>query len=247
MELANVWGDLENMTTNMSVSCLYTVGVMKIYAFFGHRDKFKKLIGGISNMEKFIVVSEDEDIKTAFRAYVQRAQFVTNFFCSLTIGTIIVFFAVPPVEYTFSSVYHRVYDNGTEFWSYERPMIFSSWFPFDKYAKTNYLIAYLYHVLMGIIGSAYQAIWDTFIVTMMLHSIGQLQILQINVKNMTSFHEKNKIKKFSDDASLNQILEDRYKDKKMYERLVNCVYHHRYISKYFKYTFYIKYISILNI
>lgn len=237
VELFNVWGNLEDMTTNMSVSCLYTVGIVKIYSLFGKRQTFKCLIFGISNVESNIAHHQSEETKLILASYVRRSRRVTYFFWTLTSCTILVFFVIPLVEYQFSSIYHRVYDNGTEYWSYVRPMIFSSWFPFDKYSTVNYSLAYLYHILMGTVGAAYQAIWDTFIVSMMIHSIGQLQILQYTIENMTNVDIKE-VTRRKDSKLLNNAknFEEQEADLRRLEdlkrvRFIDCINHHRYILK----------------
>lgn len=241
VELFNVWGNLEDMTTNMSVSCLYTVGIMKIYSLFGKRQTFKDLIFGISKVESNIAHYQSVEINSIMAAYVRRSRRVTYFFWTLTSCTILVFFVIPLVEYQFSSTYHMVYDNGTEYWSYVRPMIFSSWFPFDKYSTLNYFLAYFYQVLMGIVGAAYQAIWDTFIVSMMIHSIGQLQILQYTIENITNV-DVNGVRQNDTEPTdqARKSFEEQEADLKRLEdlkhsRFIDCINHHRYILKYVPY------------
>lgn len=235
IELYYVWGNLEDMTTNMSVSCLYTVGVVKIYSFYGHRNKLKYLIGKVSNIETNILKYQSIRLKTILYEYIKSARRITYFFWTLTFCTILVFFVIPPIEYRFSSTYRIVFENGTEFWSYQRPMIFSSWFPFDKYAFPNYLIAYMYQVFMGSVGASYQAIWDMFIVAMMIHSIGQLRILRSIMEDLTK--DDMPVDKVSD-WSMNQNKDlKRMWDNIKHKRLVDCVNHHRYIIRFVFFLF----------
>lgn len=211
------WGNLEEMTTNLSVTCLGLLSVSKVYTLYRYKNKLKQLIRNISNTELDLLNCRNDSIKKELYDYIKRARKLTYFFWTVTCGTISVFIIIPPIEYKYSSIYHKFHENGTEYWTRERPMIFSSWFPFDKYEYSNYLIAYAFHTFTGLIGAAYHAIWDMFIVSMMIHSIGQLKILQLNLDNVSKCG-----------LDENPIFSDRIKHRK----LVDCVNHHRYIREY---------------
>lgn len=129
---------------NMMITFLTTLGIFKIYAFFGHRTKLKKLVHEISLIENRILLSQCDKNKTILAMYVKRARRVIYSFWILTGFTVGVFIIIPPFEYVLSSTYHNYLDNGFEYWSYTKPMIFSSWFPFDKHAYPNFVNAFFF-------------------------------------------------------------------------------------------------------
>ncbi|XP_077294863.1 uncharacterized protein LOC143917252 [Arctopsyche grandis] len=244
IDLYKIWGNLENMTTNISVTSLTTIGVVKIFTFYGYRNKLDSLITEISRVEVNIIKNQCSGVKSLLYEYVKTARRVTYFFWTLTFCTILVFFIIPPIEYKLSSTYHKTYSNGSEYWTYERPMIFSTWFPFDKYSIPNYYIAYLIHILFGLLGASYHAIWDMFVISMMVHFIGQLRILQRNLAETTNVAEldpeliRNDVKVGHEDKFLTDLNQDKTIDSRevwdviKHKRLVDCVNHHRYILKY---------------
>lgn len=233
IDLYKVWGNLENMTTNISVTSLTTIGVIKIFTFYGYRKKLDELVTEISRVEVNIIKNQCSRVKSLLYKYVKTARRVTYFFWTLTFCTILVFFIIPPIEYKLSSTYHKTYSNGSEYWTYERPMIFSTWFPFDKYSLPNYYIAYLIQIIFGLLGASYHAIWDMFVVTMMVHFIGQLRILQKNLAETTNEAKLEHKNKFHTDFNKDKaIASQEVWDAIKHKRLVDCVNHHRYILKY---------------
>ncbi|XP_077294865.1 uncharacterized protein LOC143917257 [Arctopsyche grandis] len=239
IELFYVWGNIGKMTTIMTVSCLYTVTILKIYTLYGNRKKIYSLIEDVSKVEISIIKYQNSELQDILRGYIKMARRASYVFWTATVITALAFFTIPLLEYRLSSTYHRIYDNGTEYWSYVRPMVFSSWLPFDQYAYPNHMFVYIFHVAIGSIGGGFTSCWDMFVISMIVHSIGQLRILTRNLIEITKRDvelDEELCSKMMNDGKF-KVTSKPEAIRKMWEniqhkRLVDCINHHRHIRRY---------------
>lgn len=190
IEMKYVYADFRELTSNAGVSLLYTVGIAKVYIVMFRKQYVDALVNKINETEieimSTITVNEDDQaLKQILKKYIKQNWGVTKKFWMLTFWTITGFFISPSVEAMLIRPQEILYSNGSSTGRFKKPLVFSSWFPFDKYATMNhYLFAYALQTISGTIGASYLAIWDTFIVALMIFATGQFRVLHHYLRNI---------------------------------------------------------------
>lgn len=208
VEIYFVHSDFKELTSNAGVSLLYAVAIAKVYLVLFKRPRIKKLVEIIRESELAIMQSDQTTTKKILRDYILQNWGVTKKFWLLTFWTILGFFISPTLEAFLIGPQEIFLKNGTGSGRFRRPLVFSSYFPFDKYTNGHYQLAYGLQTISGTIGASYLGIWDTFIVALMIYAIGQFRILQHSLK------------------TLDPTLAD--------DSFVSCIKHHCKIIKYVK-------------
>lgn len=192
VEIYYVHDDFKELTSNAGVSLLYAVAIFKVYiAIFKHK-KIKLLTNHIRDSE-IEILKENTNVKNILNDYIKQNWGVTKKFWLLTFWTILGFFVSPTIESILIGPQEIVSKNGTGTGRFKRPLVFSSFFPFDKYTPGFYQLAYGLQTISGTIGASYLGIWDTFIVALMIYAIGQFRILQYNIRNIYSNDFKEEV------------------------------------------------------
>lgn len=205
IEIRYVYHNFKELTANAGVSLLYTVGISKVYIVLFKRKEVSYLVNEIRVTEQKILRGRDVQINKLLQEYILQNWDVTRKFWMLTYFTILGFFTSPRIEALLTQPEEIILRNGTATGIFKKPLVFSSWFPFDKYSSEYYYLAYALQTISGMIGASYLGIWDTFIVALIIYAIGQVRILQLTLRNLYS-------------AEL--------EEEEINERFVACVVHH---------------------
>lgn len=225
VEMKYIYNDFKELTSNAGVSLLYSVGIAKVYIILFQKQRFVSLVTTIRTTELEILDSKDEKLNQILKEYFLQNWSVSKKFWLLTFWTIMGFFVSPSIEKLLLPPQEILYANGTATGRFKKPLIFSSWFPFDKYRDTkNYMLAYGLQTISGTIGASYLAIWDTFIVALMIFAIGQFRILQYYFRNIYPYdYDYNN----ASDCSINSQSDIIVKETTY--NFVKCVKHHNMI------------------
>lgn len=191
---------------NAGVSLLYFVTVLKSWVVYVKKDRVQRLLDVIITNEKSIM-QRDEVQKRIYLDSVNQNWALTKLFWFVCFSTVSFFYIARPIEFYIlgpQEVHHcRV------------PFIFSSWFPFDKYAPGYYELAYFMQIMGGVTGGSFTAVCDTFMVACTYFAIGQFQVIQNNIRRL---HENVK----EEDYDENQLIDK-------YEAVVEIVKEHNKI------------------
>lgn len=209
MELFFIGKDYKLLIENAGVTILYIIGVAKTSLLVFKNGKLKELVKVVNKTENEIIEDGDEWKIELLLDYCRKNWRKTKFYWSIAFVTIIGFFIKPKIESVLLGKIIIMDEKNQTSLVYRRLLIFSSWVPYDKYSDGLYELTYVIQTFTGSVAALHIVIWDTFIVSMIVHAIGQLIILQDSLRNL------GKRKKFNE--------EDIYKE------VVQCIKHHYYI------------------
>lgn len=213
IEMKNIYHDFKELTVNAGVSLLYGVQIAKVYIVLFRRKKVEGLVNVIRKTENEILSSDDEDLKKILHEYVAQNVKVYVSFGYLVVGTIVAFFINPFMQYWFLPHEEVLYNNGTGTGRDKIPLIFSSWFPFNKYEPvSHYFYAFGFQLVSGTIGATYVGTWDILIFGLMIFGIGQFRILQYYLKSLVPVEHGQAGKTLT--------------NTELYNRFKKCVIHH---------------------
>lgn len=213
IEMKNIYHDFKELTVNAGVSLLYGVQIAKVYIVLFRRKKVEGLVNVIRKTENEILSTDDEDLKKILHSYVAQNVNVYVRFGYLVLGTIVAFFINPLMQYWFLPQEEVPIGNDTSAGINKLPLIFSSWFPFNKYdPPSHYFYAFGFQFVSGTIGATYVGTWDILIFGLMIFGIGQFRILQYYLKNLVP----------SDHGYGGKTLTNT----ELYSRFKKCVIHH---------------------
>lgn len=153
IEMLRVVNDIPVLMGNAGVTLLYMVTCLKGYTLHYRKNRINKLLDVIRKAEvqsNLYVVD-----KKIYSDCVRRNLYNINLFWTVVFVTILAFFIARPLEYFFLGP--------QEIHAYKVPLLFSSWFPFDKFADGYFELAYFWQVLSGCIGAYCIAVVDTFL------------------------------------------------------------------------------------
>lgn len=211
IEIYFVYTDFKELTSNAGVSLLYAVAIAKVYIILFKKQKIKDLVEEIRESEVEILNGKDVKTKQILKEYILQNWGVTKKFWLLTFWTILGFFVSPTLESILIKPQEILLKNGTGSGRFKRPLVFSSYFPFDKYQDIWYELAYGLQTISGTIGASYLGIWDTFIVALMIYAIGQFRILQHSLKHICY------------DSYNSQISLNTFEEEQMNYNFIKCV------------------------
>lgn len=168
--------DIDEILDNTSVSLLYSVVVVKM--LICNSKGAVKLINQIKNIEEKLYRFNEKEHIEIFKEHMKYNYFIDNFFLIFGVFTITPFFLTPVI---------KIYNNPeayqpTNVTMYpEKPLPFSSWFPFDKFK--HYHLAYGMQMVAGTYGCNYVVCTDIFFFALMIFAMGQAKIMREMVKN----------------------------------------------------------------
>lgn len=228
IEMYYVYDDFKELTSNAGVSLLYAVAIYKVYIALFKKEKIIELVNTIRQTEHKILQMRNNKLKEIMRDYIYQNWGISKKFSLLTFWTIMGFFVRPAIESILIEPQEILLPNGTATGNFKHPLVFSSWFPFDKYDDQYYYVAYGLQTISGTIGASYVCIWDTFIVALMIFAIGQFRVLQCLLREIYPTYDFNKMI-IEEDIDEESYMTDEII---VYKRFVECIKHHNMILKY---------------
>lgn len=165
------FGDFQQLMDNVSVALDYSIGVVQL--FICTSKKAVDLIGKVREMEEEVFEEEDEEVAAIYEECCRKNRFLNKSFAAMALFTVFLFFLMPVMElYTSFGGDHAT--------DHEKPLPFSSWFPFDKHE--HYALAYTLHVISGIYSCQFVVCTDLLLYSFMIFCIAQMKILQVLLK-----------------------------------------------------------------
>ncbi|XP_050557069.1 uncharacterized protein LOC118282435 [Spodoptera frugiperda] len=180
MELYVIRSDLDLVLTNMKISMLSVVCIVKVNTFVLWQKHWREVLDYITEADNFERQSEDPGKIQIVEAYTKYCRRLTYFYWVLVSTTFLTTTCSPLMRYLSSSTFRENMRNGTE----QFPHIFSSWMPFDKYHSPGCWITVLWHTVLCAYGAAIMAAYDTCIVVTMVFFGGKLDLLRERCKHM---------------------------------------------------------------
>lgn len=174
MELYVIGADLDQVLTNLKISMLSIVCVVKANTFVFWQKDWKDLIDYVCEADKYERESEDSVIGSIIDSYTQYCRRVVYFYWILVAMTVVTVVNTPLLRYWSSTHYREALHNGTE----PFPHIFSAWVPFDKYNGPGYWVTVMFHTVLCIYGGGIMAAYDTNVVVIMVFLGGKLDLLR---------------------------------------------------------------------
>uniref|UniRef100_UPI0035D1054B uncharacterized protein n=1 Tax=Battus philenor TaxID=42288 RepID=UPI0035D1054B len=174
IELFMIRSDLELMLTNLKISMLSIVCVVKANTFVFWQSSWKKLI-------EYVCVADKEErddldpikakVIVRYTKYCRRVVYSYWILVGLTFLTVVI---TPLLQYLSSSNYREALRNGTE----PFPHIFSSWVPFNKNKSPGSWITVIYHTVVCFYGGCTMAAYDTNAMVIMVFFSGKMDLLR---------------------------------------------------------------------
>lgn len=175
MELYVIKSDLDEVLTNLKISMLSIVCIVKANTFVFWQKSWKEVIEYVTQADKYERENVDVERSKILDSYTKYCRQVIHFYWILVFITFISVITTPLIKYLSS---REAFDNGSEHF----PHIFSSWMPFDKYSFPGNWITVIYHVLLCAYGAGLMAAYDTIIMVIMVFFGGKLQLLRERCK-----------------------------------------------------------------
>nr|QKE45423.1 OR31 [Helicoverpa assulta] len=180
MELYVIRSDLDLVLTNMKISMLSVVCIVKVHSFIFWQKHWREVLDYVTAADKFERQSDDPIKSRVVETYTRYCRRLTYFYWVLVFTTFLTTTGTPLMRYLSSSSFRQNMRNGTE----PFPHIFSSWMPIDKYHSPGCWITVLWHTLLCAYGAAIMAAYDTCIVVIMVFFGGKLDLLRERCKQM---------------------------------------------------------------
>nr|AZB49441.1 olfactory receptor 27 [Heortia vitessoides] len=185
MELYIIRSDLDLVLTNLKISMLSVVCIMKSNTFVFWQNTWKEIIDYLTEADKYERKTNDVTRKAILEKYTKYCRQMTRYYWMLVFTTFWTTSGTPLMRYTTSALYREHLSNGTELF----PHIFSSWMPFDKYHSPGSWITVVWHVLLCAYGATIMAAYDTSIMVIMVFFGGKLELLRERCKQMLNMPE----------------------------------------------------------
>nr|AST36394.1 putative odorant receptor OR29 [Cydia nigricana] len=193
MELYVIRSDLDLVLTNLKISMLSIVCVIKANTFVFWQDNWRQVIDYITEADKFERDNQDEAKGNIINAYTRYCRRVTYFYWVLVFTTFITTITAPLMKYCSSEQFREDFHNGTE----PFPHIFSAWVPIDKENFPGCWITVMWHIGLCAYGAIIMAAYDTSVMVILVYFGGKLDLLRIRCREMFDTEGKG----VSDDIS----------------------------------------------
>ncbi|XP_075970107.1 uncharacterized protein LOC142972737 [Anticarsia gemmatalis] len=180
MELYVIRSDLDLVLTNLKISMLSVVCIVKVNTFILWQTNWREVLEYVTAADIFERKNQDPIKVRIVETYTKYCRRLTYFYWALVFTTFLTTTLTPLMRYLSSSTFRENLRNGTE----NFPHIFSSWMPFDKYHSPGCWITVLWHTLLCAYGAAIMAAYDTCIVVVMVFFGGKLDLLRERCKQM---------------------------------------------------------------
>ncbi|KAI8428409.1 hypothetical protein MSG28_007234 [Choristoneura fumiferana] len=180
VELYVIRSDLDLVLTNLKISMLSIVCVVKANTFVIWQKNWRQVIDYINKADKFEREYQDETKGKIINSYTKYCRRVTYFYWGLVFTTVITVTTTPLMKWYSSSAFREGIKNGTEAF----PHIFSSWMPIDKEHSPGSWITVFWHIGICAYGSTIMAAYDTSAIVILVYFGGKLDLLRIRCKEM---------------------------------------------------------------
>ncbi|XP_046960454.1 odorant receptor Or2-like [Vanessa cardui] len=180
MELYLIRSDLDLVITNLKVSIVSFICIVKTNTFVFWQSSWKEVIDYVTEADN----NERKDSNTAMghiiSSYTTYCRRLLKFYWTLILSTFFCVTGTPLIRYLSSSNYRDAISNGTE----PFPHIFSAWVPFDKYSFPGSWVIVCLHIVMCAYGAMIMSAYDTIAMVTMVFFGGKLELLRERCKNM---------------------------------------------------------------
>ncbi|XP_063363467.1 odorant receptor 49b-like [Cydia amplana] len=179
-ELYVIRSDLDLVLTNLKISMLSIICVIKANTFVFWQGNWRQVIDYITEADKFERDNQDEAKGHIINTYTKYCRRVTYFYWVLLFTTSITTIITPLMKYCSSEKFQEGFHNGTE----QFPHIFSSWMPFDKENSPGCWITVMWHIGICAYGATVVAAYDTGVMVILVCFGGKLDLLRIRCREM---------------------------------------------------------------
>uniref|UniRef100_A0AB39A320 Odorant receptor n=1 Tax=Loxostege sticticalis TaxID=481309 RepID=A0AB39A320_LOXSC len=179
IELYIIRSNLDLVLTNLRISMLSIICIVKANTFVFWQTKWKDVIDYLTEADRFERESNDPQRKIIIDKYTNYSRRVTYNYWILVFITFLTTTGSPFIHFA-SAVYRESIRNGTEIF----PHIFSSWVPIDKYHPPGNYITVVWHISVCAYGAMIMASYDTSIMVIMVFFGGKLDVLRERCKQM---------------------------------------------------------------
>nr|AST36264.1 putative odorant receptor OR29 [Hedya nubiferana] len=180
MELFVIRSDLDLILTNLKISMLSTICVIKANTFVFWQNDWRQVINYITEADNFERENQDLAKGWIINSYTKYCRRVTYFYWGLVFTTSVTVTTAPLMKYYSSSKFREGFRNGTEAF----PHIFSSWMPIDKEHSPGCWITVLWHIGICAYGATVAAAYDTCVMVLLVYFRGKLELLRIRCREM---------------------------------------------------------------
>ncbi|XP_063532656.1 odorant receptor 4-like [Cydia strobilella] len=177
MELYLIGTDLDLVLSNLKMSMLSSVCVIKANAFVFWQENWSQVIDYITEADKFERDNQDEAKGNIINSYTRYCRRVTYLYWVLVFTTFFTTVTSSLVKYY---SLEKGFYNGTE----PFPHILSSWMPFDKDNSPGCWITVMWHTWLCAYGAAIMGAYDTSVMVVMVYFGGKLELLRIRCREM---------------------------------------------------------------
>lgn len=191
VELYVIRSDLDLVLTNLNISMLSTICVMKGWSFFIYQRNWMELIEYITEADIFERKTENPVRLNILKKYTKYSRKVTSFYWILVLITSFVSFSAPVVQYishriAISSSNEGSSNNETETFTepFLFPHMFSSWMPFDKYNWPGNWFTVIWHIACCYYGSGSMSSFDSMVMVFMVFFSGKLELFRERCKEL---------------------------------------------------------------
>nr|AII01056.1 odorant receptor [Dendrolimus houi] len=187
MELYVIRTDLDLVLTNLKISMLSVVCIVKANTFFFWQRDWREVFQYVTEADKFERNSRDPVKQRIINTYTRYCRRLTYCYWALVFTTFLTTTLTPLMRYLTSSTFKESYHNGTE----PFPHIFSSWMPFDKYNFPGSCITVIWHTVLCAYGAVIMSAYDTCVVVIMVFFGGKIDLLRERCKQI--FGDSNEV------------------------------------------------------
>ncbi|CAF4754025.1 unnamed protein product [Pieris macdunnoughi] len=180
IELYIVRSNFDSVSTNLKISVLSIVCIIKSNAFILFQNKWKEVIDYVTEADIWERNSRDAVRGKIINNYTVYCRNLLNFYWSLVITTEITVCGTPLLKYLSSASNREALHNGTELF----PHIFSSWVPFDKYHSPGCWVTVVIHILFCTLGAIIMSSFDTCVLFVLIFFGGKLDLLKERCKQI---------------------------------------------------------------
>nr|BAR43454.1 putative olfactory receptor 12 [Ostrinia furnacalis] len=179
MELYIIRSNLDLVLTNLRISMLSVVCVVKANTFVFWQEKWNKIIDYLTEADSVERYSNDPERKKIIDKYTNYSRRVTYTYWVLVFITLATTIGSPFIHFV-SASYRESLRNGTELF----PHILSSWMPIDKNHSPGIFITIVWHFTVTSYGALIMSSYDTSIMVIMVFFGGKLDVLRERCKQM---------------------------------------------------------------
>nr|XP_026486057.1 odorant receptor 49b-like [Vanessa tameamea] len=179
-ELYMIRSDLDLVITNLKVSIVSVICIVKTNTFIFWQSSWKEVIDYVTEADNDERQDSDTTMGHILSSYTKYCHRLVKCYWILLLSTFFCVTGTPLIRYLSSSNYRNAISNGTE----PFPHIFSSWVPFDKYSFPGCWVTVCLHIFICAYGAMIMTAYDTIALVTMVFFGGKLELLRERCKKM---------------------------------------------------------------